>query len=182
MSIIVTKRNGNQEPLDLEKMHKVVFWATDGITGVSASQVELKSHIQFFNGITTAQIQETLIKAAADLISEDTPNYQYVAGRLINYGLRKEVYGKFDPCHIYDIVVGNVNRGFYDPELLETYTEKEWDYINNFIKHQRDEDFTYVAMEQMRGKYLCQNRVTKEIFETPQVCYALIAATLFALS
>ena len=180
MSIIVTKRNGNQEPLDLEKMHKVVFWATDGITGVSASQVELKSHIQFFNGITTAQIQETLIKAAADLISEDTPNYQYVAGRLINYGLRKEVYGKFDPCHIYDIVVGNVNRGFYDPELLETYTEKEWDYINNFIKHQRDEDFTYVAMEQMRGKYLCQNRVTKEIFETPQVCYALIAATLFA--
>ena len=180
MSITVTKRNGKKEDLNLEKLHKVVFWATEGITGVSASEVEIKSHIQFYNGITTKDIQETLIKATADLITEETPNYQFVAGRLINYGLRKEVYGRFDPCHIYEIVVKNVNNGFYDPELLHEYTEGEWNYINNFIKHQRDEDFTYVAMEQFRGKYLVQNRVTKEIFETPQVCYALIAATLFA--
>ena len=180
MSITVTKRNGKNEDLNLEKLHKVVFWATEGITGVSASEVEIKSHIQFYNGITTNDIQETLIKAAADLITEETPNYQFVAGRLINYGLRKEVYGKFDPCHIFKIVDKNTNSGFYDPALLSTYSEGEWNYINNFIKHQRDEDFTYVAMEQFRGKYLVQNRVTKEIFETPQVCYALIAATLFA--
>ena len=180
MSITVTKRTGKKEELNLEKLHKVVFWATEGITGVSASQVELKSHIQFYNGITTKDIQETLIKSAADLITEDTPNYQFVAGRLINYSLRKEVYRQFDPCHIYEIVVKNVNNGFYDPELLHEYTEGEWNYINNFIKHTRDEDFTYVAMEQFRGKYLVQNRVTKEIFETPQICYALIAATLFA--
>ena len=180
MAITVTKRTGKKENLDLEKLHKVVFWATEGITGVSASQVELKSHIQFYNGITTKDIQETLIKSAADLITEDTPNYQFVAGRLINYSLRKEVYRQFDPCHIYEIVVKNVNNGFYDPELLHEYTEGEWNYINNFIKHTRDEDFTYVAMEQFRGKYLVQNRVTKEIFETPQICYALIAATLFA--
>jgi ribonucleoside-diphosphate reductase alpha chain len=180
MSITVTKRNGKKEDLNLEKLHKVVFWATEGITGVSASEVEIKSHIQFYNGITTKDIQETLIKATADLITEETPNYQFVAGRLINYGLRKEVYGKFDPCHIFEIVDKNTNSGFYDPALLSTYSEGEWNYINNFIKHQRDEDFTYVAMEQFRGKYLVQNRVTKEIFETPQVCYALIAATLFA--
>ena len=180
MSITVTKRNGKKEDLNLEKLHKVVFWATEGITGVSASEVEIKSHIQFYNGITTKDIQETLIKATADLITEETPNYQFVAGRLINYGLRKEVYGKFDPCHIFKIVDKNTNSGFYDPALLSTYSEGEWNYINNFIKHQRDEDFTYVAMEQFRGKYLVQNRVTKEIFETPQVCYALIAATLFA--
>ena len=180
MAITVTKRTGKKENLDLEKLHKVVFWATEGITGVSASQVELKSHIQFYNGISTKNIQETLIKSAADLITEETPNYQFVAGRLINYSLRKEVYRQFKPCDIYEIVVKNVNNGFYDPELLHEYTEGEWNYINNFIKHQRDEDFTYVAMEQFRGKYLVQNRVTKEIFETPQICYALIAATLFA--
>jgi len=180
MAITVTKRTGKKENLDLEKLHKVVFWATEGITGVSASQVELKSHIQFYNGISTKDIQETLIKSAADLITEETPNYQFVAGRLINYSLRKEVYRQFKPCDIYEIVVKNVNNGFYDPELLHEYTEGEWNYINNFIKHHRDEDFTYVAMEQFRGKYLVQNRITKEIFETPQICYALIAATLFA--
>ena len=98
--IQVAKRNGDREPLNLDKLHKVVFWATQGITGVSASEVEIKSHLQFYNGIKTTNIQETLIKSAADLISEDTPNYQYVAGRLINYNLRKEVYGDFTPWHI----------------------------------------------------------------------------------
>jgi ribonucleoside-diphosphate reductase alpha chain len=178
--IQVAKRNGDREPLNLDKLHKVVFWATQGITGVSASEVEIKSHLQFYNGIKTTNIQETLIKSAADLISEDTPNYQYVAGRLINYNLRKEVYGDFTPWHIKRIVEQNVNSGFYDPELITEYSDDDWEKINSFVKHERDEQLTYAAMEQFRGKYLVQNRVTKQIFETPQVAYVLIAATLFS--
>lgn len=177
--IQVQKRGGRKEPLDIEKLHKVVFWATQGITGVSASEVEIKSHLQFYNGIPTASIQETLIKSAADLISEETPNYQYVAGRLICYHIRKQVYGDFNPCHIRELVERNVASGFYDHELLTAYSVDEWDKINAFMRHDRDEQLTYAAMEQFRGKYLVQNRVTKEIFETPQVTYALIAATLF---
>lgn len=178
--ILVTKRDGRVEPLDLEKLHKVVYWATEGITGVSASEVELKSHLQFFHKIKTAEVQETLIKAAADLISEETPNYQYVGGRLIAYHLRKEVYGNFKPCHIKELVDQNIKKGFYDPELADMFDADEWDHINNFIKHERDEHLTYIAMEQLRGKYLVQNRVTGEILETPQIAYALIAAILFA--
>lgn len=179
MSIQITKRDGRKEPLDLEKLHKVVFWATEGITGVSASEVEIKSHIQFYNGMKTADIQETLIKSAADLITEDTPNYQFVAGRLICYHIRKQVYGQFQPWPIRQLVEKNVTAGFYDAELLTAYNDDEWDRINSFIRHDRDEQLTYAAMEQFRGKYLVQNRVTKELFETPQMAYALIAATLF---
>lgn len=178
--IQVQKRDGRREPLDLEKLHRVVFWATEGITGVSASEVEIKSHLQFYSGIPTADIQETLIKSAADLISEETPNYQHVAGRLICYHLRKQVYGEFQPAHLLDVVKRNVASGFYDPALLTDYTEEEWDRINAFVKHERDEQLTYAAMEQFRGKYLVQNRVTRQIFETPQVAYVLIAATLFS--
>ena len=178
--IQVQKRDGVREALDLEKLHRVVFWATQGITGVSASEVEIKSHLQFYNGIKTADIQETLIKSAADLISEETPNYQYVAGRLICYHLRKQVYGDFTPWHVMDLVRQNVAAGFYDADLLTAYSQEEWDRINGFIRHERDEDLTYAAMEQFRGKYLVQNRVTKDIYETPQVAYALIAATLFS--
>jgi ribonucleoside-diphosphate reductase alpha chain len=177
--IQVLKRNGEKEPLDLEKLHKVVFWATKDITGVSASEVEIKSHIQFYNGIKTSDIQETLIKSAADLISEETPNYQFVAGRLINYHLRKEVYGEYEPWPLLDIVKKNVDKGFYDRGLLEAYSEEEWAELERAIDHHKDEHFTYVAMEQFRGKYLVQNRVTGDIFETPQVAYMLIAATLF---
>ena len=179
MSIQITKRDGRKEPLDLEKLHKVVFWATEGITGVSASEVEIKSHIQFYNGMKTADIQETLIKSAADLITEDTPNYQFVAGRLICYHIRKQVYGQFQPWPIRQLVEKNVTAEFYDAELLTAYNDDEWDRINSFIRHDRDEQLTYAAMEQFRGKYLVQNRVTKELFETPQMAYALIAATLF---
>jgi ribonucleoside-diphosphate reductase alpha chain len=178
-NIQVTKRNGEKETLDLEKLHRVVFWATEGITGVSASEVEIKSHIQFYNGIKTSDIQETLIKSAADLISEETPNYQYVAGRLINYHLRKQVYNDYEPWPLLSLVRKNVESGFYDEGLLAAYTTEEWNTLNGYIKHDRDENFTYVAMEQWRGKYLVQNRVTNEIFETPQVAYMLIAATLF---
>jgi len=178
-SIKVTKREGHTEDLDLEKLHKVVFWATQGITGVSASEVEIKSHIQFYNGIRTADIQETLIKSAADLISEETPNYQYVAGRLINYHLRKQIYNDYNPCSLLELVKRNVESGFYDRGLLEAYSEQEWITLDTYLDHKRDENFTYVAMEQWRGKYLVQNRVTGEIFETPQMAYMLIAATLF---
>lgn len=179
-NILITKRDGRKEPIDLEKMHRVVFAACEGINGVSPSEVEIKSHIQFFNGISSSEIQETLIKSAADLITEDTPNYQWVAGNLINYHIRKEVYGDFTPWHILDIVKRNVEKGFYDPALLTSYTEEEWEKINGFIKHDRDFTISYVGMEQFRGKYLVQNRVTKQLFETPQVAYILIAATLFS--
>ena len=178
--IFVTKRDGLKEPLDLEKLHKVVFYACDGITGVSASEVELKSHIQFYNGITTSEIQETLIKSAADLISEETPNYQYVGGRLINYHLRKEVYASATPLHLSEIAQKNVDMGYYDPAFFDLYSDSEIDQLNNYIKHQRDENITYVGMEQFRGKYLVQNRVTGTIYETPQVAYMMIAATLFS--
>lgn len=179
MSTQVTKRNGKKEPLDIEKLHKVVFHACEGITGVSPSEVEIKSQIQFYNGIKSSEIQETLIKAAADLISEDFPNYQYVGGRLINYALRKEVYGGYTPFSVKELVKRNTDLGFYDPELINFYNDEEWNKIDSFIKHERDENLTYVAMEQLRGKYLVQNRVSGEIFETPQMCYILIAATLF---
>ena len=177
--ILVTKRDGNREPLNIEKLHKVVFWATQGITGVSASEVEIKSHIQFYNGIKTADIQETLIKSAADLISEENPNYQYVAGRLLTYHLYKQVYGDYAPWPLIKLVQRNTEIGYYTKDLLANYSYEEIEQLDGMIRHDRDENFTYVAMEQWRGKYLVQNRVTSEIYETPQVAYMMIAATLF---
>ena len=179
-NIQITKRDGSKEDLDLDKLHKVVFYACKDITGVSPSEVEIRSNMQFYDGIPSVDIQETLIKSAADLISEETPGYQYVGGRLINYHLRKMVYGEFEPWHIKKLVARNVEIGFYDKELLTSYDEDEWSIINDFIKHDRDEELTYAAMEQFRGKYLVKNRVTNEIYETPQMAYVLIAATLFA--
>ena len=177
--ITVIKRDGHKEELNLEKLHRVVFWATEGLKNVSPSELEIRSQLQFYNNIKTKDVQETLIKAAADLITEDTPNYQYVAGRLINYALRKEVYNGYKPSHLYELVKKNVAIGYYTKEFLEWYDESEWEKINSFIDHERDMKLTYVAMEQLRGKYLIQNRVTGAILETPQVCYILIAATLF---
>src|SRR6056300_1606259 len=175
----VIKRDGTREPLNIDKLHKVVFAACEGINGVSASEVEIKSQIQFFDGIKTSDVQETLIKSAADLISEETPNYQWVAGRLINYHLRKMVYEQYEPWHLIDLVKKNVDLGFYDSAILEAYTKAEFNKLNKYIKHDRDDTLTYAAMEQFRGKYLVQNRVTKEIFETPQMAYMMIAMTLF---
>ena len=178
--ITILKRDGSREELDLEKMHKVVFYACDSITGVSASQVELNSHLQFYNGIESANIQETLIKAAADLISEETPNYQWVAGRLINYHLRKLVYNSFTPPHLSTIARTNVELGYYDKNFFAVYNDFEINQLDSYIKHDRDENIAYVGMEQFRGKYLAQNRVTGQIFETPQIAYMMIAATLFS--
>ena len=177
--IQVTKRDGTSEPITIDKLHKVVSYACEGIAGVSASEVEINSQIQFFDGIKSEDVQETLIKSAADLISEQTPNYQWVAGRLINYHLRKMVYGQFEPWTLFDLIRFNVDAGFYDSEVLKSYTKKELEKLNSFIKHQRDDTLTYAAMEQFRGKYLVQNRVTKRIYETPQMAYMLIAMTLF---
>ena len=176
----VTKRDGTREDLNIDKLHKVVMYAVEGLTGVSASQVEINSQIQFYDGIASTDIQETLIKSTADLITEETPNYQYVAGRLINYHLRKTVYDTFEPPCLCDIVQKNIDDGFYDPEFVELYTKEEINQLQTYINHTRDEDLTYAAMEQFRGKYLVQNRTTGEIFETPQVAYMMIAATLFS--
>ncbi len=175
----IIKRDGTKELLNIEKLHKVVFFACEEIAGVSPSEVEMHSQLQFYDGIKSSDIQETLIKSAADLISEDTPNYQYVAGRLITYHLRKMVYGQYEPISLRELVEKNIERGFYDSEILNYYTKKEFDILNKHIKHKRDENLTYAAMEQFRGKYLVQNRVTKQIFETPQMAYMLIAMTLF---
>ena len=176
----VTKRNGHKEDLDINKLHKVVMYSTENLTGVSASQVEINSQIQFYDGIASTDIQETLIKSTADLISEETPNYQYVAGRLINYHLRKMVYDSFEPPCLCDIVQKNIDAGFYDAEFTNLYSKDEINQLQSYIHHERDEDLTYAAMEQFRGKYLVQNRATGEIYETPQVAYMMIAATLFS--
>ena len=176
----VEKRDGKLEPIDIDKLHKVVAYACENITGVSASEVEINSKIQFFDSIKTEDIQETLIKSAADLISEESPNYQYVAGRLISYHLRKQVYNTFEPPCLCDIIQNNVDVGMYDAEFLDLFTKDEINQLQEFIDHGRDEYLTYAAMEQFRGKYLVQNRATGQIYETPQVAYMMIAATLFS--
>lgn len=177
--IQVTKRDGTREPLDINKFHKVAMYACEGLSGVSVSDLEIKTHIQFYNGIKSTDIQETLIKAAADLISEDAPNYQYVAGRLINYNLRKEVYGQYEPDWLNAHYLKVMTQGYYDPELGLSYTCDEWAELNDYIDHDRDGLLTYAAMEQFRGKYLIKNRVSGKFYETPQMAFMLIAMTLF---
>ena len=179
-NIQVTKRDGSRESLNIEKIHRQVLWATEGTSGVSASEVEIKSQLQFYNGIKTVDIQETLIKAAADLISEEAPNYQYVAGRLINYHIRKEVFGGILPPKLEYHVRAVTEAGYYDAQLLADYNSAEWAIMDTYMDHDRDYDLTYAAMEQLRGKYLVKNRVTGKLWETPQILYILIAATLFA--
>lgn len=178
-NINVIKRDGRREPLDISKFQKVTNWACEGLTGVSTSELELKSQIQFFDGMRTSDIQETLIKAAADLIDEDSPNYQFVAGRLIQYDLYKKVFGGPQPMHILDVLKRGVADGYYEPALLLWYSEEEWDSINDHIDHTRDSDITYAGMDLFRSKYLIRNRSTKQIYETPQIAFALIAATFF---
>jgi ribonucleoside-diphosphate reductase alpha chain len=177
--IFVEKRNGEKEPLDIDKIHRQVMWATEGLSGVSASEVEIRTQLQFYNRIKTVDIQETLIKAAADLISLDAPNYQYVAARLVNHHIRKEAYGDFAVPVLVDHVRKVVTAGFYTQELLDWYTPEEFAILDTYMDHTRDFDLTFASMEQWRGKYLVKNRVTGELFETPQMAYMLIAATLF---
>jgi|TARA_B110000858_G_scaffold10269_2_gene10643 ribonucleoside-diphosphate reductase alpha chain len=178
--IHVTKRDGSLQDFDLEKVHKVLEWATDGITSVSQSEIEIKANIQLYDKIPAYDIHELLIKSAAELISEHTPNYQFVASRLISYKLRKEVYGDFTPTPLVEVVINNVDRGVYDSAIMTHYTRDELEELGNYIKYDRDDTFTYAGMEQFRGKYLVQDRRTKQCFETPQVLYMMVAATLFA--
>ena len=176
----VTKRDGNRAPLDLDKIHKVLTWAAEGLDNVSVSEVELRAQIQLNEGITTSDIHETLIKSAADLISENTPDYQYMAARLNIFHLRKKAYGQFEPPALYDQVARLVDSERYDRHLLEDYTQAEFQEMDSFIEHSRDLNFAYAAVKQLEGKYLVQNRVTGEVFESPQFLYVLIGACLFA--
>jgi len=179
MQINVTKRDGTPQQFDLEKVHKVLLWAVEGITGVSMSEIELKANIQLYDKIPAYDIHELLIKSAAELISEHTPNYQIVAARLISYKLRKEVYGDYIPWDLKKVIDKNIGLGVYDPAILDYYTENELKELNGYIKHDRDDSFTFAGMEQFRGKYLVQDRSTKAVYETPQILYMMIAATLF---
>jgi ribonucleoside-diphosphate reductase alpha chain len=179
-SMQVTKRDGTLETINLDKIHRVITWAAEGLDNVSVSQVELKSHIQFYDGIRTDDIHETIIKAAADLISEETPDYQYLAARLSIFHLRKIAYGQFEPPHLRDHVIKLTELGKYDQHILQDYTEEELDTLNGYIDHWRDMHFAYTAVKQLEGKYLVQNRVTKHIYESPQFLYILVAACLFS--
>ena len=182
--ISITKRNGNKEPLKIEKIHKMVDAAAKGINGVSASQVEMSANLSFYDGITTEEIQQTLIKSASDLISLDTPNYQYVASRLLLFAIRKDVFNtKWKDSRIYpalkDIVARNIEIGVYDTKLIDYYTEKEWDTLNSYMNHKRDFLFSYAGLRQVVDKYLVQDRSTGKLFESPQYMYMLISAVLF---
>jgi ribonucleoside-diphosphate reductase alpha chain len=179
-NIQVTKRDGRLEPIDLDKIHKVIAWAADGLDNVSVSQVELKSHIQFYEGIKTRDIHETIIKSAADLISETTPDYQYLAARLAIFHLRKIAYNRFTPPHLYDHVKTLTDAGKYDEHILADYSRAEFDELEEYLDHWRDMNLAYAAVEQMAGKYLVQDRVTKTVYESPQFLYMLVGMCLFA--
>ena len=158
--------------------------ACDGINGVSASQVEMSANLSFYDGMTTQEIQDTLIKSASDLISLDAPNYQYVASRLLLFAIRKDVFNtKWKDSEIYpplkDIVERNIEQGVYDPSILDAYTDEEFDKINSYIKHSRDLNFTYAGLQQIVDKYLVQDRSSGDVYETPQFMYMLIEMTLF---
>ena len=177
----VIKRNGEKSKLDAEKINKVLIWATENISGVSASDVAMNAHIQFYQGIKTTEIHNVLIQSAVDLISEKNPNYQYVAANLLNYLLRKEaleVNGENLPP-LFDIVNRNVNLGFYDQIILDKYTESEFGELNLYIRHNRDYEFTYAGIQQLIDKYLVKDRTTGKSYETPQYAFMLIAMTVF---
>ncbi|GLY62049.1 ribonucleoside-diphosphate reductase [Pectobacterium carotovorum subsp. carotovorum] len=179
-SLLVTKRDGSKEKINLDKIHRVITWAAEGLHNVSVSQVELRSHIQFYDSIKTSDIHETIIKAAADLISRESPDYQYLAARLAIYHLRKKAYGQFEPPALLTHVTKMVELGKYDKHLLEDYSPEEFAQMDAFIDHSRDMNFSYAAVKQLEGKYLVQNRVTGDIYESAQFLYILVAACLFS--
>ena len=185
MKINVTKRNGTKEPLMLEKWQAQVAKICVGIADVSTSMVEIKSQLHFYDGITTHQIDEITLRAVVDLIDvENNPdvghtNYQYVAGKQRLSMLRKDVYGSYEPPRLYDIVVTNVATGLYTPELLEWYSEEDWNKMDAMLDHSKDEQYSYAAIEQLIEKYLVKNRSTKQTYETPQIRYMVAAATVF---
>jgi ribonucleoside-diphosphate reductase alpha chain len=181
-TIQVNKRNNRgKEPLNIEKIHEMVEYACEDIKGVSSSQVEMNSGLQFYDGISTDEIQQILIKSASDLISLENPNYQYVAARLLLFSLRKQVIDKlWDHPHIYKHVTAGVEKGVYDKEILNQYDKKDFDRMENWLDHERDYTFTYAGLRQVIDKYLVQDRSNGQVFETPQFMYMLISATIFA--
>ena len=181
-NISVVKRNGRgKESLNIEKIHQMVEYACEDITQVSASSVEMNSGLQFYDGISTNEIQQILIKSANDLITLENPNYQYVAARLLLYSLRKQLFHKmWDHPHIYDHAKKCIELGVYDKEVLNWYDKKDFDRMENWLNHERDYTFTYAGLRQVIDKYLVQDRSTGQIFETPQFMYMMISATLFA--
>ena len=178
--IQIVKRDGRTEALDIDKMHFVVEEACTGLTGVSASQIEMNADLQFSNNMTTQDIQDILIRSANDLISLETPNYQYAAARLLLWGVRKDVFGQFEVEPLTTLIEKNINLGIYDPAIIKDYTSSELKRLNTFIKHDRDLNFTYAGLRQVVDKYLVQDRSSGKVFETPQYMYMMIAATLFA--
>ena len=180
VGIHIKKRDGSVEPLDINKIHFVVEEATEGLTGTSASQIEMTANIKFYDGMSTEEIQEILIKSENDLISLENPNYQYAAARLLLYPIYKETFGQYSPAPLTKIIDRNIERGVYDASIKDKYTETELKQLNKYIKHNRDENFTYAGLRQIVDKYLVQDRSTGEIYESPQVMYMMIAATLFA--
>ncbi len=177
--IKVTKRNGQQEFIDMEKIHRVVHWASEDLKGVSVSQVEINAQLAFFDGIKTADIHETIIKSAADLISTDTPDYQYLAARLAIFHLRKKAFKSFTPPPLFEHIKKFTDLGIYDKDILDKYTQEEIETLDVYIDHWRDMKFSYAAVKQLEGKYLAQNRVTGEIYESPQFLYVLVGMCLF---
>ena len=177
---MIVKRNGAKEPLNIEKIHFVVDEACKNLAGVSSSQIEMNANLQFYDGMNTAEIQEILVRSANDLISLDNPNYQFAAARLLGYGVNKEVFGRYEPISLKEMIDLNIKRGVYDAEILDWYTEEEIEKLDSYIHHKRDENFTYAGLRQVVDKYLCQDRSSGQIFETPQFMYMMIAATLFA--
>ena len=179
--IFVIKRDGEKTPLDLDKIHRMVELACNGLAGVSESQVEMNANLQLFDGIKTSDIQEILIRSANDLIDLDAPNYQFVAARLLLFSLRKAVYNGHPDGHppLKDHVQKCISQGVYDEGILTRYTDEEWERLNSYIDHDRDYLFTYAGIRQVTDKYLVQDRSTGEIFETPQFMYMMVAATLF---
>jgi ribonucleoside-diphosphate reductase alpha chain len=180
--ILVQKRHArDKEPLNIEKIHQMVEFACEDITGVSASQVEMKSGLQFYDGISTDEIQKILIKSASDLISLETPNYQYVAARLLLFSLRKSIFHKlWDHPHLYEHTKKCVDLKVYESDILKWYDKSEFDRMNLWLDHTRDYNFTYAGLRQVIDKYLVQDRSSGEIYETPQFMYMLISATIFA--
>ena len=178
----VVKRRGKTEELNLEKVHNMVEEACEGLSGVSASQVEIQSNLQFYDGIKTEDIQEILVRSASDLIDLEHPNYQYVAARLLSVSLRKKLFGRERKHpHIFKHLLGGARKNIYDNTLLNAYNDIEWDRINNYIDYDRDNQFTYAGLRQVVDKYLVQDRSTGEIYESPQQMYILIAATIFSV-
>ena len=177
--IQVTKRNGKKESIDMEKIHRVVHWASQDLKGVSVSQVEINAQLAFFDGIKTEDIHETIIKSAADLISTDAPDYQYLAARLAIFHLRKKAFKSFTPPPLYEHVKKFTDLGIYDKDILNKYTKAEINELDKYIDHWRDMKFSYAAVKQLEGKYLVQNRVTGEIYESPQLLYMLVGMCLF---